>query len=67
MKRDKTIYHEYNMAKSQLGHIPVIIKKLISELDTSSLYYEKNKKDLERALRVTQRAFTDIQDYDITY
>ena len=67
MKRDKTIYHEYNMAISQLGHIPIIIKRLISELDTSSLYYEKNKKDLERALRVTQRAFTDILNYNITY
>lgn len=55
------------MAISQLGHIPIIIKRLISELDTSSLYYEKNKKDLERALRVTQRAFTDILNYNITY
>lgn len=55
------------MAISKFGNVPLVIKRLISELDTSSIYYEKNKEELERAYRTASRAFTDIINYNITY
>ena len=67
MKTDKTISKEYEKTISQLGHIPVIIKRLISELDTKSIYYEKNKKDLEKVYRITNRAFSDTLSYEVIY
>ena len=67
MKRDKTICQEYEIAINKFGNVPLTIKRLIEELDTSSIYYEKNKKNLERAYRISSRAFNEILSYEVIY
>lgn len=67
MKNDKQISKEYEKAISKFGNVPLTIKRLIAELDTSSIYYEKNKKDLEKAYRISSKAFNEILSYEVIY
>lgn len=67
MKRDKTIYHEYNVAVNKMGNVPYVIKKLIDDLDKSSIYYETNKENLEKAYKIASEAFFMILQYNTTY